>query len=78
MASTPNGHISISAFIAKNGQKSLKLESAAGEKSIFRYVRPSKFPIENKSLWRGGIKMWIYKTAAVIGKKIVHRPGPQI
>ena len=70
MASTPNGHISISAFIAKNGQKSLKLESAAGEKSIFRYVRPSKFPIENKDLWRGGIKMWIYKTAAVNGNKM--------
>ena len=72
--STPNGNISLSVFTAKSGNKSLKLESAAGEKSVFRYVRPSKFPIEKKSLRRGGVKMWIYKTAAVSGKKMEVSP----
>lgn len=64
------GKSSLSTFTAKNGKVSLKLESEAGGTSIFRYERPSLAPIERYDLWRGGIKLWIYKKDAVKGKKM--------
>ena len=62
------GSISLSTLKAKNGAASLKLESDASGTSEFRYARPSGSYIQGTDLLRGGIKMWIYKTTAVIGR----------
>jgi len=64
------GSISLSTFTAKNGKVSLKLESEASETSVFRYERPFLAPIQRYDLWRGGIKIWIYKETAAKGKKM--------
>ena len=64
------GDISLSTFASKSGDTSLKLESQVSGTSVFRYERPSSDPIQKTQLWRGGIKMWIYKKDAVKGKKM--------
>ena len=64
------GKISLSNFTAKKGKVSLKLESQANDTSVFRCKRPSLDPIQRYDLWRGGIKMWIYKKTAAKGKKM--------
>ena len=64
------GHISLSTFTSKSGDTSLKLESQVSGTSVFRYERPSSAPIQKQELWRGGMKMWIYKKDAVKGKKM--------
>ena len=68
VATSSRGKISLSTFKAKNGAKSLKLESHASGRSKFRYTRPSGSYIQGKDVLRGGIKMWIYKTTAVKGR----------
>ena len=55
------GNIVRSTNFAKDGTYSLKFESDPIGPSRFRYQRPSSAPIQRHDLWRGGIKIWIYK-----------------
>ena len=53
---------------AKNGQRSLKWESALTGTSRLIYTRPDLSAIRGNSLRYGGIKIWLYKDKASNGK----------
>ena len=56
---------------AKNGIYSLKWQyNSLGTPATLNYSRPSGFAISGKSLRSGGIKIWFYKEARSIGKKM--------